>query len=142
MKSILQRLLVLLVLAAPLCGQERTTGDSCLDKANTQYEMDICAAQGFDKADAEMNRVYQQILTKYAANPSFIRRMKLAQEAWIKFRDAHMDALYYDPEDAKDSGSVYPMCKQTEATSLTLERLEALKRILGPQPEGEVCRFG
>jgi len=135
------RLFILVVFAASLCGQEQN-GGSCLGKATTQAEMDACASQDFHNADAEMNRVYQQILKKYAARPTFVRRLKLAQEAWIKFRDAHMNALYYDPEDAEDSGSVYPMCKEMEATRLTTERTAALKRILGPQQEGEVCRFG
>ena len=37
-----------------------------------------------EKVDAELNRVYKQILRKYKDQPLFLKKLKLAQRAWIK----------------------------------------------------------
>ena len=117
----------------------KTAGSPCMEKATTQSEINACAAEGLKQADSELNQVYQQLLKKYGADKIFIQKLRLAEEAWVKFRDAHMAAL--DSElDPSSVGSVYPMCKALEITRLTNERVEDLKRILN-HPEGDVCAF-
>ena len=134
----------LLALPGSIAGQEPTQQiDPCFEKATTQSDMTTCATEGSKKADAELNLVYGQLLRKYAAHKNFVRKLKLAEEAWIKFRDAHMESLYYSESEEgqlRAEGSVYPMCKAMELTRLTIERTNALKRILNPQ-EGDVCAF-
>lgn len=51
----------------------------------TQVEMNICAGESLQKADRELNRVYQLVTPKLPR----AKRQKLvnAQTAWIKFRD-------------------------------------------------------
>jgi uncharacterized protein YecT (DUF1311 family) len=138
-------LLLGLFLILPLSGsgQEPTaSGNPCFEKASSQTELNACASEAFSKADAELNLVYQQLLRNYAADNGLVRRLRLAEQAWVKFRDAHMEALYPEPETGQGSneGSVYPMCKAMEMTRLTIERTEDLKRILNPT-EGDVCAF-
>lgn len=116
--------------------------DPCFAKAANQAEITACAGQAFDKADAELNVVYQQLLKKHAAHKNFIKKLKLAQEAWLKFRDAHIESLYPSPDEdqLRAEGTVYPMCKAMEMTRLTVERTRTLKNMLNPK-EGDVCGF-
>ena len=135
-------LCVLFLLALPVAtsSQGPNTGISpCMEKATTQGEINACATEDLKRADTELNQLYQQILKKYATDQVFIQKLRLAEEAWVKFREAHVAAL--DSElDPSSMGSVYPMCKAMEITRLTNERVEDLKRILN-HPEGDVCAF-
>lgn len=140
MKRILS-MAALVVLAISVSTVESTPqADPCFAKAKTQADATACAAQALDKADAELNLVYQQLLKKHAANQNLIKRLKLAQEAWLKFRDAHIESLYPSPDqdELKAEGTAYPMCKAMEITRLTLERTKTLKNMLNPK-EGDVC---
>ena len=116
--------------------------DPCFAKATTQAGITACAGQAFDKSDAELNVVYQQLLKKHAGHKNFIKKLKLAQEAWLKFRDAHIESLYPNPEEdhLRAEGTVYPMCKAMEMTRLTVKRTKTLKRMLNPK-EGDACGF-
>jgi uncharacterized protein YecT (DUF1311 family) len=61
----------------------------CIDEDNSNYGMKICISAAYDKADAELNRVYKIV----KASTSGVERERLvtAQRAWIKFRDAEAD---------------------------------------------------
>jgi uncharacterized protein YecT (DUF1311 family) len=136
-------LLVFLVVSVPISGQEQPVqGDPCFEKATTQSDMTTCATEGFKKADTSLNLVYQQILKKYATRKNFIIKLKFAEEAWVKFRDAHIESLYSESEEdqVRAEGSVYPMCKAMELTRLTVERTKELKNMLEHQ-EGDVCSY-
>lgn len=142
MKKILL-IVTLLVLPISVSTEEPPPQtDPCFTKATTQAEITACAGQAFDKADAELNLVYQQLLKKYAAHKNLIKKLKLAQEAWLKFRDAHIESLYPNPDEdqLRAEGTVYPMCKAMEMTRLTVERTRTLKNMLNPK-EGDVCGF-
>jgi len=138
-------LLIAALLVLSIAASRQEPGlqtDPCFDKAKTQAEATACAAQALSKADAELNRVYQQLLKKHAAHKNFIKKLKLAQEAWLKFRDAHIESLYPDTDEdqLRAEGTVYPMCKTIEITRLTVERTRTLKNMLDPK-EGDVCGF-
>ncbi len=53
----------------------------------TQSAMNQCAIDEFKKTDAEMNKVYQQLLLK-TDRPE---KLKAAQRAWVAFRDANCE---------------------------------------------------
>jgi len=116
--------------------------DPCLAKATTQAEVTACAVRAIDEANAELNLVYEQLLRKHAPHKNFIKKLKLAQEAWLKFRDAHIESLYPEPDidQLRAEGTVYPMCKAMEIARLTAERTRSLKNIL-EHKEGDVCGF-
>src|SRR3569832_1092379 len=83
---------------------------SCMDRANTQSEMNLCAASDRLKADAELNQVYQAVLERHRDEPIFLDNLKSAHRAWLKWRDAEMSALYPDRDDPAAYGSVFPIC--------------------------------
>ena len=105
----------------------------------TQNEMNIEYAAEFDKADKELNRVYRKIFAEYADDKVFLEKLKLAQRAWIKFRDAHMESLFPEEEKRLHYGSVYPMCYSIHMKKITEERTRQLKVWLEGIEEGDVC---
>jgi uncharacterized protein YecT (DUF1311 family) len=104
--------------------------------AQSQTALNSKADSGYHKADKELNAIYQKILKEYAAQPLFIKNLKIAQRLWIQLRDAELAARY--PEDGS-YGSVQPMCESSYLEQLTIERTKFLKVWLTGIPEGDVC---
>ena len=109
----------------------------CWKKAFTQLAMNECAKQDLGEADAELNSVYQQVLSKYANDGNRLARIKNAQRAWIAFRDAEIETLFPGSEEPQH-GSAWVMCRPLERAKLTTERIKGLKAMLEHR-EGDVC---
>lgn len=107
--------------------------------AQTQAEIDRKACDEYRRADAELNRVYQQVLTEYKTDSLFVDKLRGAQRAWLRYRDAQLEALYPARDPQRAYGSVYPMCRCQALTALTLERTEVLRRWIMGVEEGDVC---
>ncbi len=105
----------------------------------TQLEMNQEADENYKKADKELNVVYGKILKSYQADKNLISKLKAAQNAWIKFRDAEMDALFPEEETRINYGSIFPMCWSMALTNLTNERIKKLKIWLTGIEEGDMC---
>lgn len=112
---------------------------SCLETAMTQMDMNKCAGVGYKEADAELNRVYKRIKAIYKDNVLFLDKLKTAQLAWIKLRDADFDLQYPHKNEPRYYGSVFPMCAASYKARLTLHRVEFLKQWLVGVEEGDVC---
>ena len=91
------------------------------------------------KADAELNRVYKQVRAMYKNDPQFLQHLKVAQRAWIKFRDAHMSARYPLDPDYPVRGAEEKDCMCYELASLTGARTAQLEEWLKGTEEGDVC---
>ena len=107
--------------------------------AQTQAELNRDACATYKNADAEMNRTYKQVLDKYQRDTVFIEKLKAAQRAWIKFRDADLESLYPERGTHSAYGSVNPMCLCVALSELTKERTKSLKRWVDGVEEGDVC---
>jgi uncharacterized protein YecT (DUF1311 family) len=110
---------------------------------STQLEINQSAGSRLEAADAELNRVYREIRRQYLGQPRFLEKLKLAQRAWIRFRDAELEALFpptADGDPMTSYGSIYPMCFAEAKERLTRERTAALRQWLDPVPEGDPCR--
>jgi uncharacterized protein YecT (DUF1311 family) len=105
----------------------------------TQSEMNSTESQKYIKADKELNQVYSKILKDYKDDPVFISKLKIAQNLWIKFRDAEMNALFPEIDKQLNYGSVFPMCWSIHLTTLTKERIKNLKIWETGVEEGDVC---
>lgn len=116
-----------------------SVADSCMDKAQTQTDMNSCAGGDFTQIDNELNSLYQKILSEYADDPKFIAKFKASQRAWLKFRDAEMEALFPHGEEVGYYGSIYPVCNSNWLTVLTKERIAQLKKWADKVKEGDVC---
>lgn len=107
--------------------------------AQTQTDMAQKAGAEFAKADKELNTVYNKILKEYKGDREFIEKMKAAQRAWIKFRDAHIEAVFPAKDKQSEYGSVYGMCYSMMMQEITEARIKQLRLWLKGTEEGDVC---
>ena len=96
---------------------------ACL-QAQSQAEMNRTAAQDFEKADAQLNKVYEQFLHSLDAQGQ--EKLKTAERAWVSFREAE-SALAADSE---RGGTLAPLMGSTRATELTQQRIADFKKML------------
>jgi len=107
--------------------------------AQTQAAMTQAACNKLKNAEAALNRIYEQALKAKTADTDFVKAFREAQTAWIGFRDAHVRAIYPDP-DPKAYGSAYPMCRCTLLEQMTTQRTKELRRLwVDGIEEGDVC---
>lgn len=107
------------------------------ETASTQLEMNQCSAAEAKDAEAELNRLYQQLLAR-TSNPVYRRKIEAAQKAWLAYRDAELEAKYPAEDKRAEYGSVYPMCTANDQTDLTRARIEEIKTLLNSS-EGDMC---
>lgn len=116
-------------ITTPIMGQAR-------------FNLNNEASSEFQAADVEMNQVYKEILLLYKDNAQFITNLRSAQRAWLKFRDAELEAHY--PATSHENrrhlyGSFFPMCFANSKAVLTRSRTEQLRVWIKGVEEGEVC---
>ena len=93
-------------------------------QAQTQFEMNEAEAKNYDKADAELNRVYAKLIKKL--DKEGVAKLKKSQRAWIAFRDADMAFA----ADSARGGSMSPMLYSGAGAQLTKERTKDLNGYL------------
>lgn len=104
----------------------------------SQADLNKAACDEFQKADANLNDVYQQVLNNYKNDKPFIERFVMAQKKWIQFRDAYVDSMYV-PEHKNEYGSVLPMCECYFIEQITKDRINQLRVWIKGTEEGDVC---
>jgi len=100
-------------------------------KADTQSDMDQCAAQALNKADTELNQTY--IDYRNRLNKAQQNQIRDVQLAWIKYRD--LSCKYASA--STTGSSAHDMALQTCLAEKTKERTRELKA-LADCPEGDL----
>ena len=101
--------------------------------AQSQMEMNEQSGKRLEKADAELNKVYKQVLAQHTEEPEFAAAIKESQRAWLKHVEAHMKVLFFvkQGENPREVyGSVYPMEYAEAKTALLNARIKDLKDLL------------
>ncbi len=121
-------LIALGVLAAPALAQE-------VDCANTsvQMELNFCAEQDWQAADAELNRVYKATMAAMTAMDRTLppelqgaaTTLRDAQRAWISFRDKNCTLAGY----AMRGGSAEPLLIYGCLRQMTANRTAELQAL-------------
>jgi uncharacterized protein YecT (DUF1311 family) len=98
--------------AATLATNSFSRGD--LDMIRSEYER-------FDRADAELNKVYEELL----ASCDEVRKEKLvkAERAWVAYRDAEASL----ESDGPRGGTLERLTNASVLANLTEERVKSLK---------------
>lgn len=119
---------VLIVVALLLAGvaasaqqQKEKEKESPCAEAGTQYEMNQCAHKEFTTADAELNKVYAQLVSKLDVKRR--ARLKESELAWIKYRDANCE---YESSEY-EGGTMRPMVHSFCLARMTAARTGELK---------------
>jgi uncharacterized protein YecT (DUF1311 family) len=113
----------------PAATQDDVDSEDPCPGSNTQFELNQCAARARDKADAELNKVYRELIKDTGTTER--AKLRAAQLAWLKFRDAQCD---YESVGNK-GGSIYPMVSSFCQAKLTTARTKQLQEILREQLE-------
>jgi uncharacterized protein YecT (DUF1311 family) len=125
----MQKIIAILLLSASFAGGQ------------TQAEMNQAAFAELRKAENELTEVYQKVLQRYVngseADLVLVDRLRQAQRAWIKFRDAHIEAIF-PSQDRRFSAR--PMCAAIVRTELDKARIRQLREWLDGVEEGDVCQ--
>ena len=103
----------------------------------TQVEMNTKAKAEYEKADKDLNQVYQRLMQEYKNDTVFIKSTKEAQRQWVKFRDAQVKMKYPPYRDAVES--VLPICRNYYLRELTNNRIKEIMEWLDGIEEGDVC---
>jgi uncharacterized protein YecT (DUF1311 family) len=92
----------------------------CKSQDLNQMQLDQCAGQDFEKADAKLNVLYKQMFPKYdAANAALLKKSELP---WIAYRDAECDFA----TNGTAGGTINPMMDTICRTNMTNARIKEL----------------
>lgn len=122
---------IVLTLALLLGAAAPASAESACDDLSTQMQMNECANEGFEEADAALNAVYRQVVSKLAGAPVALANLKAAQRLWVQLRDADLEAQYpvgKDEDPRMLYGSMYPMLYSGAKTALTQTRTDYLRK--------------
>lgn len=116
--------------AFPCLAQDSEQYRACSEKTKTQAGMNACANQEATRVDAELNSVYAKLLSKAASETEAAAKIKVAERAWIAYRDAYINAMYPAKDKQAEYGSVYPMEVDLLRAKLTEQHVAALKDLM------------
>ncbi len=91
--------------------------------------MNICASGEAARADARLNEIYRNLLSKAASQPKITAKIKAAEKAWITYRDAYLEAMYPAEDKQAEYGSIYPMEANLLLAKLTYRQVTALEEL-------------
>jgi uncharacterized protein YecT (DUF1311 family) len=106
--------------------------------AQTQHELHVQADSAYRRADSTLNAVYAGVVSRYQNDSLALRKLRVAERAWLAYRDAQVEATFPAIDKQAEYGSVYPMCVLILLRDLTESRIAELRKALAPD-EGDVC---
>jgi uncharacterized protein YecT (DUF1311 family) len=99
----------------------------------SQAEMNMESGKRLEKADAELNKVYKQVLAQNEGDKEFSAVIKESQRAWLKYVELQMKVLFFVKEGENPRevyGSVYPTEFAEAKAALITARTKELKEML------------
>lgn len=112
--------------ALPSFAQDLPQYNACIKKANTQSEMNTCASQESARVDVDLNLMYHKLLSKAGSRPEAIAKVRIAERAWIQYRDSCLDAAFPAKDTQTEYGSIYPMESNLLRARLTRRHIASL----------------
>lgn len=96
---------------------------ACLDKAQTQAQMNACGAADLKQVDDRLNQVYQQVQGRLQGDAAGRKRLLDTQRSWLAFRDAECAF-----QTARSSGgSLHALNLHSCLATVTQARVDALQ---------------
>jgi uncharacterized protein YecT (DUF1311 family) len=121
---------LLLLIGCLTCAAQQKKDLPCMNTAQSQIELDICASKEAKLADEEMTIVYRRLLAKIANNALATTKVKASERAWIAYRDAYVEATYPETDKQLAYGTMYPMEVDLLIKDLTIAHTVDLKDLL------------
>jgi uncharacterized protein YecT (DUF1311 family) len=95
-----------------------------MNTASTQSELNQCASEEAKRADNELSAIYTKLLLELAKNPLAAAKLKAERSAWLKYRDAYVNAMYPEEDKQAAYGSIFPMEVDLLYVTLTREHIK------------------
>lgn len=119
------------ILGALLILPVASTMAADCSKAETQMEMNECAAGAYNVADKALNSSYRQVLKRMSGEQKTL--LQTAQRRWIAWRDADCEFI----TSATRGGSIHPMLISQCLQNKTEQRTKELQSLLNCE-EGDL----
>lgn len=119
MKLLIPFLIAMILMSATIFGQKQKP--TPCEAAQTQADMNICWGNEYKKADATLNKTYQQLAAMLDDEQK--TQLKNAENAWLKYRDANCEFV----ADQYKGGSIRPMIAALCLAGVTNNRNTELK---------------
>ncbi|WP_298609552.1 lysozyme inhibitor LprI family protein [uncultured Thiothrix sp.] len=107
------------------CLSSVSYAEDCTAPSLSTVELKNCLYKNYQTVDKTLNQVYQQLMAKLE-EANHKKALKTAQQAWLKYRDAHCEYEVYLNQGGTVYGAYYTAC----LTALTEERVKQLKESL------------
>lgn len=111
----------------------------CEEKAQRQIDLDDCALEELQNAEAFMAQTLKAIKQQHAEDTIFLQALDKAQQAWLTYRDAEIIARFPHKDSRRYYGSILGMCWNKVLAKLTEARTVHLRQWLKGVAPGEVC---
>jgi uncharacterized protein YecT (DUF1311 family) len=121
--------IVALFVSLTASAQQRKP-DPC-EKANESgvtVDLVECSQKKLSEADADLNKVYRQLMSKLG-DKKWELKLRTAQQAWIKYRDANCDYVSEFSGGGSATTFEYNFCLADMTTARAKELLEMLNQI-------------
>lgn len=128
-KSLIGVVAITCLLSIVAFSQRKSTRRDPCAGVVTQADVNDCSRREYEKADAEINSVYQQLMSSLAEGEGGDvdqQKLKQAQLLWLKYRDADCESEASIYEGGTIRPAVYNLC----LASVTRERAKRLKAFL------------
>lgn len=117
----------ILMVAALLAGHEQT-----------QREANQAACAKTERAQKKLDESIKELLRRAEKDAGLTSRIKKAQQAWVRFKEAQLGALYGSANPVGDYGSVWPLCACSAAEEMIEARRVQVQRML-TFVDGDLC---
>jgi uncharacterized protein YecT (DUF1311 family) len=111
-------------------GQNSAEFKGCTDKAQTQAELNICASDEAARANSALVAAYEGFLAKIAGDPLATAKLRKAEAAWLRYRDAYMEAVFPAQDKQLAYGTEFPMDFDLLLAQMTREHLAAIEYLI------------
>jgi uncharacterized protein YecT (DUF1311 family) len=127
---------IVLISSIPCRSQDSAQFRACMQKEMSQAGMDYCAGKEAERADAELNDVYQKLMSKAAHVPGATEKVRAFEGAWMKYRDTYLEAMYPAEDKQLAYGTVYPMDVALVRAGLTRGQTKKLEKLIKQYDDG------
>jgi len=123
-------IILLVIFGSRSYGQDSAAFKACADKAQAQSQLNKCASDEAERADMELNAAYKKLLSIIAGDSLAIAKVRGAEKAWLRYRDAYIEAIYPAQDKQLAYGTEYPMDVNLLRAKLTREHVAAIAYLM------------
>lgn len=128
-----------LFLCLPAAATITARMQTCYAQAQTQYDINTCSQDAARNTRNELQALFQAVLAKYRDDPHQQARLRAAQRAWTRYRDAEFAAVYPHAGEANYATAYAATCTARLNLALMRARIARLRLWLRGGIEGDLC---